>query len=599
MTGIEEIIGELKSEIDKTILENNLAGIAISLVDDKDILWLDCFGYSDLEAKVKVNPDTIFSIQSIGKVFTTVGFMRAVTKGLISIDDKLIDYYPEFTVNSKYGDPQVEKITFRHLLAHFAGFTHRSKVGGEYDHTEPTWEEYIKSIPDTWLRYPVGDRFLYSNLGMALAAFCLEKVSGIKFPDYIQKEICSPLDITSLVYGKKASLQNPNRAIGYQFGHIAEYSNLIFYGAGGQFLSVKDMARFVQFLLKQGTVDGVTHVRKDLLDEMARIQFNKIKETKKYYGLGLFVDKETIDGLEIRYHSGGGCGYSAHIAWNIEYKIGVIVLTNSYPSQNAMRICDKALISLLKFKGAKISSPIANTPATFITKPKTTIDINSLKKLEGLYTISGGKFEFKIINDQPIAFYLGRQIPLYTHSEVEFTADIPIGMKFLLDEKNKPYAADVLVPEGVVHRFNYQKENEEEVFGPNKISWKKFEGLYSTTYLGDPIYFAVKVDNGHLKILLNNQGEILTEYNNNIFFTNDERAVIFHEKFFYYDNIKMNRLDNPVTPISELVKKDPNNRFLSKMKIKELYFNLDFLGRNGEAEEIAKILFQLYPEEEN
>ncbi len=598
MTEIRDFIGELRNDIEKTINENKIPGLAISLVDERDILWLECFGFTDLETKNKINPNTIFSIQSIGKVFTTVGFMRAVTKGLISLDDKLLDYYPEFTVNSRYGDPQVEKITFRHLLAHYAGFTHRSKVGGEYDQTEPTWIEYIRSISDTWLRYPVGDRFLYSNLGMSLAAYGLEKVSGLNFPEYINQEICKPLEITSLVYGKKASLKNKNRAIGYNSGRIAEYSNMIFYGAGGQFISIKDMSRFVQFLLNEGTIDGEVLIKKDLLDEMAKMQFDT-REAKKYYGLGLYVDKEIIDGLEIRCHEGGGYGFNAYIAWNMVYKIGVIILTNSYPSQIALKIGSSALHSLLKYKGAEIPAPQILTLESFIPKPKITVDSNVLRKLEGLYSITGGSFVFKITDNKPIVIFQGKEIPLYSHSETEFSTDISIGIKFLLDDQNKPFAADVLLPEGVVRRLDYQKPIVEEVFGENKSSWEKFVGLYSGTYLGDPLYFAVNIDNGHLKILLNNKGEILTEYNNNIFFANDERAVIFYDKYFYYDNIKMNRLDNPVPPLITLAQKDPKHRFLSKMKIKELYFNLKFLKREKEADGTAELLFSLYPEEKN
>ena len=83
-----EIKEELRKEIEKILINDNIPGLAISIVDNKEILWLECFGYCDIEAKAKVNPDTIFSIQSIGKTFTAIGFMRAVTKGLISLDDK-------------------------------------------------------------------------------------------------------------------------------------------------------------------------------------------------------------------------------------------------------------------------------------------------------------------------------------------------------------------------------------------------------------------------------------------------------------------------------------------------------------------------------
>ena len=594
MTEINGIIGKLRDEIEKTILEKNIVGLAISLVDDKSILWNECFGYTDLGAKNKINIDTTFSIQSIGKVFTAIAIMRGVTKEIISLDDKLLDYYPDFTINSKYGKPQIEKITIRHLLAHFAGFTHRSKVGGEYDLSEPTFEEYIRSIPDTWLRYPIGERFLYSNLGMALAAYSLQKASGKSFTEFVQEEICTPIGITTLTYGKKASDKNSNRAIGYHFGREAEYSNLIFYGAGGQFVSVNDMSRFVQFLLNQGKIDGKTLVKKELLDEMAKEQFN-VKESKKYYGLGLYVDKELFSGIELRHHSGSGCGYGAFIGWNLEYKVGVIILTNNDQAQEAVKIGKEAINSLLILKGAEIAPPQEITPSTFVTKPRIPVDVDSMKKLEGLYAISGGRFEFKIIDDKPFAIYQGQPIPLHSHSETEFTADMPLAIKFIL-EKEKPFAADVLM-NGVIHRLLYQKTKEEEVFGANKKNWKELEGIYQAIYLGDPVYFAIKVDNGHLKVYLENKAEILTEYKDNLFFTNDERAVIFHDNFLYFDNIKMNRLDNPVKPLKELLANNPKHRYLSKWKLKELYFNLNYLEKKDEAENVKEILFHLYPEE--
>ncbi|NHJ47502.1 MAG: beta-lactamase family protein [Asgard group archaeon] len=590
-----EIIEELRKEIKNILINDNIPGLAISIVDNKETLWLECFGYSDPKSKTKVTPDTIFSIQSIGKTFTAIGFMRAVSKGMISLDDKLINYYPDFTVNSRYGDPEIEKITFRHLLAHYAGFTHRTKIGGEYDQSTPTFEEYNRSISDTWLKYPVGDRYLYSNLGMSLVAYALEKISNMSFPDFIRKEICDPLNIHSLAYGKEASEKNSNRAIGYTSRYPTEYSNIIFYGAGGQFLSVKDMSRFVRFLLNEGKIDGKQYIRKDLLDEMIKEQFTS-HESNFYYGLGVEVDKK-VKNLEILRHSGGGYGYNALIAWIKKYNIGVVVLANQSPSDKAVKVGYKALNLLLTHMGFDKASTEAITPSTFIQKPKTTLDVQIFKKFEGLYTISGGKFEFKINNNQPTVIYQGNPLPLYSHSETEFTADIPIAVRFILSNNKKPIGADVLLPEGVVHRFHFQGKIKPETFGPNKDQWKKYEGIYQAMCLGDPIYFAIKIDNGHLKIFLNNVGELLEEYKENIFFTNDARAVIFEKDQFYYDNIRFTLLDKPIDIIRKLLDQNPKHRFLSKNKLKELYFNLKYLNRTKEMEEIGKVIYQLFPEE--
>jgi len=111
------------------------------------------------------------------------------------------------------------------------------------------------------------------------------------------------------------------------------------------------------------------------------------------------------------------------------------------------------------------------------------------------------------------------------------------------------------------------------------------------------LYLAVKLENGHLKLFMNNKGEILKEYKENIFFTNDERAVIFQDGLFYYDNIKLNLLDQPIKMINEIYQKNSTHRFLSVAKLKEIYFNLKYLGRNKEMERIEEIFGSLYPNE--
>jgi hypothetical protein len=59
----------------------------------------------------------------------------------------------------------------------------------------------------------------------------------------------------------------------------------------------------------------------------------------------------------------------------------------------------------------------------------------------------------------------------------------------------------------------------------------------------------------------------------------------------------MKRLDEPGKLIKNYLAKDQHHRFLSKRKLKELYFNLEYLQNKEEAEIIKDILFQLYPEE--
>ena len=591
-TDIQLIIDELRNDIEKTMQEVGINGLAISLFDKENTLWMKGFGHTDDSNNREIDSDTIFSIQSIGKVFTSIAFQRAIQLGLISLDDKLIDYYPEFTVNSRYGDPEVEKITFRHLLSHFAGFTHNAPIGGEWDRGKPTFDEYIKSFSETWLRYPVEERYQYSNLGMSLVAYCLQKVSKMSFPDFVTKEVCEPLGIVSLAYGKDASLKNPNRAIGYYKGYEAEFSNIIFYGAGGQYISINDMTKFIQFLLNDGKVNGQQLIAKDLLEEMAVKQFTT-EDDEIFYGLGLEINKEALGGIEIRNHTGGGFGYNAIIAWIMEHDIGIVIFTNYYAHQNAQRIAFKALRRVLEVKGVAIKTPEKYTPETYITKPKKTVDIELLRKLEGIYTISGGMFEFIILEDKPFVIYNNQKFELFSHSPTEFTSTIPIGIKIKTNEKGQPISAKVLMVHGVVLKFEYIGKKKEDLPGPDEESWKKYFGIYTSNYLGDDIYVGVGTDNGHLTVNFGGKKR-LEKFQENLFFTDDGRAVKFSDNELNYDNISLLKINSPTKKIKEILARNPKDRNLEKRNFVEIQKTLEFLGNEEELITLKKIYEELY-----
>ena len=128
----------------------------------------------------------------MSKSFTALGVLMAVQDGLLDLDEPVTTYLPEFTVNSPFEEHPEKKMTLRILLAHRAGFTHEAPVGGNYDSRPHTFEEHILSISDTWLRYPVGYRFSYSNLGIDLAGYILQEKAGMPFWDYIKKKVLDP-----------------------------------------------------------------------------------------------------------------------------------------------------------------------------------------------------------------------------------------------------------------------------------------------------------------------------------------------------------------------------------------------------------------------
>jgi CubicO group peptidase (beta-lactamase class C family) len=99
-------------------------------------------------------------------------------------------------VNSIFEEHPEQKITLRMLLSHTAGFAHEAPFGSNYDHPAYSFEDHIASISDTWLKFPVGTRYAYSNLGIDLAGYILQVRSGTPFVQYAQQTVLDPLGMS-------------------------------------------------------------------------------------------------------------------------------------------------------------------------------------------------------------------------------------------------------------------------------------------------------------------------------------------------------------------------------------------------------------------
>ncbi len=176
------VIEEYRARIPGLMAEQGIPGLAVALVDADQVLWVEGFGHLDGPDSAEVTPDTIFSIQSMSKLFTATAVMQAVASGQLDLDEPITTYLPEFTVHSAFEEHPERKITLRMLLSHTAGFTMEAPVGNNNELDPGEFEAHVRSISDTWLRFPVGNGYAYSNLGIDVAGHILEQVEGKPFP---------------------------------------------------------------------------------------------------------------------------------------------------------------------------------------------------------------------------------------------------------------------------------------------------------------------------------------------------------------------------------------------------------------------------------
>ncbi|MHA2247050.1 MAG: serine hydrolase domain-containing protein, partial [Candidatus Hodarchaeales archaeon] len=336
------VIEELTSFIEGVLNErkDNL-GLSIALTNDREIIWARGFGFTDHTRQERVTSDTLFSSQSLGKCFTATTFLILVSKGLVNLDDSILKYYPEFTINTIYGNPEDEitKITFRRMLNHKAGFTHEALVGNNYDYTPCSFKEHIQSISEGWLKSPVGSEMSYSNLGYDLTGYVMGLIRNKSFKDVIDKELFQLVGITNATFEIEEALKK-SFAKGYDGRFAYPTVQIPMLGAGGLFISVLDVAKLISFHLRKGRIEQKQLINPDLLEEMYKPQF---LETKEFgYGLGLY-SVEKIENVQVYGHAGGGYGYQTSMQWLPEFRIGVVVLSNNMKNSPVGSIAQKAL----------------------------------------------------------------------------------------------------------------------------------------------------------------------------------------------------------------------------------------------------------------
>ena len=343
-------LGNFPVEIHNNLLKykkvNNIEGLAFALFNNKEILYSECIGTSTYG--FKIDEETLFSIQSISKNVTALAVMLAVQDGLLDLDTPISNYLPSFKVNSCFENNPEQSITLRMLLSHTAGFTHEAPIGNNYDYMDCSMQDHINSIMETWLKFPVGKSYSYSNLGFDLTAAIIEQLYGLRFNEYLKQKIFTPLGMLSSSTEDQDVQASQNKTEGNIPWVKKKHYSIPLIGSGAVYTNLKDFIAYNQLFMNLGQTEGEAIIDQKYLMEMFKI--NTIN-----YGLGTYIDKK--DDILFVNHNGGGYGYSATLLWFPEYNLGSVILCN-HPV-NTFNFCFSRLEDCIKTMKASKSSLIA------------------------------------------------------------------------------------------------------------------------------------------------------------------------------------------------------------------------------------------------
>lgn len=242
-------------------------------------------GLADVERSVPVSEDTIFRFYSMTKPITCAAVMTLYDDGLISLDDPIKEYLPEFShMSVRAGDgirPASSDITIRHLMTHTSGLSYKvlpGPVQQDYadagvfaieNRTAETLEAHVKRLAALPLVADPGTVWNYGE-SMGVLGRLVEAVTGKSFGAYLQERILAPLtmdDTGFYVPAEKASrlaqlyhldteggMSNAADAAIYG-GSYTEKPRLE-YGGAGLVGTAGDYMNFARMLLAKGEFEG-------------------------------------------------------------------------------------------------------------------------------------------------------------------------------------------------------------------------------------------------------------------------------------------------------------------------------------------------------
>jgi D-alanyl-D-alanine carboxypeptidase len=282
------------------------------------------YGFSDVEAQMKVGPETRFRIASISKVFTATAILQLAERGEIYLDMPVSSYLRWFSDQNEGSG--LQRITVRHLLSHMAGITRDGSTPHWSNDLFPTREEIEAEVgKGISVRAPL-EQFKYSNFGYTLLGRVIETVSGQSYADYINENILEPLKLsaTTCDFAPDARV---NLAKGYGRELPGSFSREEFIAvpaaamapAAGLIADASDLCRFIQALsIGSGLL---------LSDQSKREMRLGLGPGESRYGLGLQV--AALDGHEVSTHIGVFAGFTSRVALDSGENIAIAVLTNA------------------------------------------------------------------------------------------------------------------------------------------------------------------------------------------------------------------------------------------------------------------------------
>ncbi|NLN50429.1 MAG: beta-lactamase family protein [Acholeplasmataceae bacterium] len=284
-------------------------------------------GYKSYDPLIECDGTEIYDVASLTKVISTTTLVfHLIEKGKLSLATKVSDILPDF---------KHQEITISDLLIHSSGIPADIKRA----YTLKTKEDVLKAAYSAEIVYEKGSKVIYSDIGYILLGLIVEKLFGTPINQVADRVIFAKLGMNDTSYRPNKNRTAPTELRedevyhGYLKGLVHDEKSFAMQGLSGHaglFSTAKDIAKFIQSILKEDFVLSKTTLNELFISRI--VAEGRYGLTNRSYGW----DKPVADYDQIITHT-GFTGCNMWIDRNL--KFGYVLLTNAvHPKRELNKI---------------------------------------------------------------------------------------------------------------------------------------------------------------------------------------------------------------------------------------------------------------------
>lgn len=201
------------------------------------------------------HPDSLHILYSVSKTFTSLATGMAIADGVLSLDEKIIDIFPDQLPDSV--SDNLATMTVEDLLTMSSGHAHGPEIFTDITSSgRGNWVQQFLSYP---VEFKPGTVFSYNSMGSFMLSAAIQKRTGMKLIDYLNERLFEPLGITGAVWE-----ENPDG---------------INTGGWGLYLKTEDLAKTGLLMLRRGDYHGRRIIDAAWIDAMTSPHIQSVQGT--------------------------------------------------------------------------------------------------------------------------------------------------------------------------------------------------------------------------------------------------------------------------------------------------------------------------------